>query len=118
MADIRIGLDAIICHFDVLEDPRSSINRLHPFASVVVIAMMGILAGVRELAELAASRRDLRDCDRTVYLRRERQDGSPHLRQEKGPGSAALGECLGQRVLSAVGAGRVRQEVKRNHGDS
>jgi predicted transposase YbfD/YdcC len=45
VANIRIGLEEITCHFDDLEDPRSTINQLHPFVSVVVIAMMGVLAG-------------------------------------------------------------------------
>jgi len=42
---IRIGLDEVVCHFAELEDPRSEINRLHPLVSVVVIAIMGVLAG-------------------------------------------------------------------------
>ena len=45
MAELRIGLDAITCHFADLDDPRSSVNRLHPFVSVVVLALMGVLAG-------------------------------------------------------------------------
>ena len=46
MADIaRIGLDEIVRHFEELEDPRSTINRQHPLASVVVIALMAVLAG-------------------------------------------------------------------------
>jgi predicted transposase YbfD/YdcC len=45
MADVRIGLDEITCHFHDLEDPRSEINQRHPFASVVVIAIMAVLAG-------------------------------------------------------------------------
>ena len=32
-------------HFQGLEDPRSEINRKHPLASVVVIALMAVLAG-------------------------------------------------------------------------
>jgi predicted transposase YbfD/YdcC len=32
-------------HFDTLEDPRCPINRRHPLTSVVVIAIMAILAG-------------------------------------------------------------------------
>jgi predicted transposase YbfD/YdcC len=40
-----ICLDEIISYFDALEDPRSSINQKHPFVSVVVIAMMAVLAG-------------------------------------------------------------------------
>jgi predicted transposase YbfD/YdcC len=40
-----ICLDEIIGHFDALEDPRSSINQKHPLVSVVVIALMAVLAG-------------------------------------------------------------------------
>ncbi|MDQ2950594.1 MAG: ISAs1 family transposase [Acidobacteriota bacterium] len=42
---IRIGLDEVVCHFAELEDPRSEINRRHPLVSVVVIAIMAVLAG-------------------------------------------------------------------------
>jgi predicted transposase YbfD/YdcC len=35
----------VICHFAELEDPRSEINQKHPFVSVVVIALMAVLAG-------------------------------------------------------------------------
>jgi predicted transposase YbfD/YdcC len=59
MADIaRIGLDEIVRHFEGLEDPRSTINRQHPLVSVVVIALMAVLAGasgptaIAEWAEL------------------------------------------------------------------
>ena len=46
MAEIhRIGLDEVARHFEELEDPRSSVNRLHPLVSVVVIALMAVLAG-------------------------------------------------------------------------
>ena len=45
MAHIRVELEAITCHFHELEDPRSSINQKHPFVSVVVIALMAVLAG-------------------------------------------------------------------------
>jgi predicted transposase YbfD/YdcC len=41
----RVGLDEIVLHFHELEDPRSSINLQHPLASVVVIALMAVLAG-------------------------------------------------------------------------
>jgi hypothetical protein len=48
MADnSRIGLDEVVRYFEELEDPRSTINRRHPLTSVVVIAMMGVLAGAR-----------------------------------------------------------------------
>jgi len=38
-------LDEVIGYFDELEDPRSTVNRHHPLVSVVVIAMMAVLAG-------------------------------------------------------------------------
>ena len=41
----RVALDEIAEHFESLEDPRSDINQKHPFVSVVVIAMMAVLAG-------------------------------------------------------------------------
>ena len=42
---LRIQLDEVLGYFDELEDPRSSVNQEHPLVSVVVIAMMGVLAG-------------------------------------------------------------------------
>src|SRR3954470_853862 len=46
MADLqRVSLDEIVVHFQDLEDPRSTINRRHPLASVVVIALLAVLAG-------------------------------------------------------------------------
>ncbi len=46
MADVfPVGVDEIIAHFSELEDPRCSVNRQHPLVSVVVIAIMAILAG-------------------------------------------------------------------------
>ena len=46
MADVRrIGLDEVARHFKDLEDPRSHVNRRHPLVSVVVIALMAVLAG-------------------------------------------------------------------------
>src|SRR5437016_8865245 len=41
----RIGLDEVARHFEELKDPRSTVNRLHPLVSVVVIALMAVLAG-------------------------------------------------------------------------
>jgi predicted transposase YbfD/YdcC len=35
----------VVGHFKQLEDPRSTVNRLHPLASVIVIAIMAVLAG-------------------------------------------------------------------------
>lgn len=40
-----VCLDEVVGYFDELEDPRSSINRQHPLVSVVVIALMAVLAG-------------------------------------------------------------------------
>jgi predicted transposase YbfD/YdcC len=46
MADVlRVSLDEVVVHFAELEDPRSPVNQLHPFVSVVVIALMAVLAG-------------------------------------------------------------------------
>jgi predicted transposase YbfD/YdcC len=41
----RIGLDEVVRHFADLEDPRSEVNLRHPFVSVVVIALLAVLAG-------------------------------------------------------------------------
>jgi len=41
----HVGLDEVVSYFDELEDPRSEINQKHPLVSVVVIAMMAVLAG-------------------------------------------------------------------------
>jgi predicted transposase YbfD/YdcC len=46
MAKIEhVRLDELVGYFDELEDPRSETNRKHPLVSVVVIAMMAVLAG-------------------------------------------------------------------------
>jgi predicted transposase YbfD/YdcC len=46
MADAqRIGLDEVVRHFEELEDPRSEVNLRHPLQSVVVIALLAVLAG-------------------------------------------------------------------------
>ena len=46
MAEVHpIGLDDVPRHFEELEDPHSSVNRLHPLDSVIVIALMAVLAG-------------------------------------------------------------------------
>jgi predicted transposase YbfD/YdcC len=42
---VPTGLDEVVAHFTTLEDPRSPINRQHPLVSVVVIAVMAVLAG-------------------------------------------------------------------------
>jgi len=41
----HVCLDEVIGHFEQLEDPRSDINQRHPLVSVVVIALMAVLAG-------------------------------------------------------------------------
>jgi predicted transposase YbfD/YdcC len=41
----HVRLDEIVGYFDELEDPRASVNLKHPLVSVVVIAMMAVLAG-------------------------------------------------------------------------
>jgi predicted transposase YbfD/YdcC len=46
MAKIQhVNLDEVVGYFDELEDPRSTVNLRHPLVSVVVIAMMAVLAG-------------------------------------------------------------------------
>jgi predicted transposase YbfD/YdcC len=62
MADIqRIGVDEILRHFEELEDPRSPVNLQHPLVSVVVIALMAVLAGANgptAIARWAALKED------------------------------------------------------------
>ena len=58
----RFGLDEVVAHFQGLEDPRSEINRKHPLASVVVIALIAVLAGASGptmIAQWAALKEDL-----------------------------------------------------------
>jgi predicted transposase YbfD/YdcC len=46
MVDSRhVTLDEVVLHFAELEDPRSTVNRQHPLVSVIVIAVMAVLAG-------------------------------------------------------------------------
>jgi predicted transposase YbfD/YdcC len=42
---VRLDVKEVVQHFKQLEDPRSAVNRLHPLESVIVIAIMAILAG-------------------------------------------------------------------------
>ena len=62
MTDIqRITLEEVILHFAELEDPRSTVNRRHPLVSVVVIAVMAVLAGASgptAVAEWAARKEE------------------------------------------------------------
>lgn len=41
----QVCLDEVVAYFDQLEDPRSSVNQKHPLVSVVVMAMLAVLAG-------------------------------------------------------------------------
>src|SRR5207248_6650146 len=41
----HVCLDEVVGYFDALEDPRSEINKKHALASVVVIALLAVLAG-------------------------------------------------------------------------
>src|SRR4051794_40182711 len=45
MASTRSKLDEIVASFSTLEDPRSHINRWHPLPSILVIAVLAVLAG-------------------------------------------------------------------------
>jgi predicted transposase YbfD/YdcC len=63
MAKVRhIGLDEVVKHFQELEDPRSTVNRRHPLPSVLVIALLGVLAGAggpTAIATWAATKQEL-----------------------------------------------------------
>src|SRR5262249_17221458 len=57
----RVCLDEIVVHFEELEDPRSTINQRHPLASVLVIALLAVLAGAggpTAIAPWAAPKQD------------------------------------------------------------
>ena len=45
MASTRSKLDEIVESFSTLEDPRSHINRRHPLPSILVVAVLAVLAG-------------------------------------------------------------------------
>ena len=45
MVNIRLGLNDVVAHFEELEDPRSDVNLRHPLSSVIVIAILAVLAG-------------------------------------------------------------------------
>jgi predicted transposase YbfD/YdcC len=45
MASTRSKLDEVVASFSTLEDPRSPINRRHPLPSILVIAVLAVLAG-------------------------------------------------------------------------
>jgi predicted transposase YbfD/YdcC len=55
MADVRgTGLDEVVRQFQDLEGPRTSVNRRHPLASVLVIALLAVLAGAGDPTAIAA----------------------------------------------------------------
>jgi DDE family transposase len=57
-----ISLDEIVAHFQDLEDSRSSINRRYPLVAVIVIAVLGVLAGASGptvIAEWAAIKEEV-----------------------------------------------------------
>ncbi len=57
----RVSLDEIVAHFQELEDPRSTLNQRHPLASVLVIAILAVLAGAggpTAIARWAASKEE------------------------------------------------------------
>jgi predicted transposase YbfD/YdcC len=41
----HVRLEEVVVYFDALEDPRAEVNRKHPLVSVVLIALMAVLAG-------------------------------------------------------------------------
>ena len=45
MVSTRSKLDEIVESFSTLEDPRSHINRRHPLPSILVLAVLAVLAG-------------------------------------------------------------------------
>jgi predicted transposase YbfD/YdcC len=54
-------LDEVVRHFAELEDPRSTVNLQHPLVSVIVIALMAVLAGANgptAIAQWAALHED------------------------------------------------------------
>lgn len=59
---MRLEVGDVLKHFETLEDPRSSINQQHPLVSVVVISLMGVLAGAggpTAIAKWANLKKDL-----------------------------------------------------------
>src|ERR1700689_5450426 len=63
MADVQgVSLAEVTSYFEEWEDPRSTINRQHPLVSVVVIALMAVLAGAggpTAIARWAEMKKDL-----------------------------------------------------------
>lgn len=59
MASNRTKLDEIVASFSTLEDPRSHINRRHPLPSILVIAVLAVLAGLTAIARWVQLKEDL-----------------------------------------------------------
>ena len=62
MATTTTSLGEIAEQFDLLPDPRCHVNRLHPLSSVIVIAILAILAGANgptAIARWARVKKDL-----------------------------------------------------------
>ena len=54
MADpLRIGTDEFVTYFREQEDPRPGLNRKHPPASVLALALNAVLAGASEPTAIA-----------------------------------------------------------------
>ncbi len=96
----RVKLDEVVTHFAELEDPRSTVNRRHPLVSVIVIAVMAVLAGANgptAIARWAAAKRAHKPIDRLgvddVSAGRVRQFLSD-LEKERGCGIATRNQRL------------------------
>jgi hypothetical protein len=46
-------MDELFCLFSNLEDPRSTVNRKHPLARFIVIAILGVFAGASGPTEIS-----------------------------------------------------------------
>jgi predicted transposase YbfD/YdcC len=60
--NIRLGLKDVVEHFEELEDPRSDVNLRHPLSSVIVIALLAVLAradGPTAIAKWAEMKKEL-----------------------------------------------------------
>lgn len=61
-SNVSNGLSEIVCHFEELEDPRSTIHRLHPLPGVLTISLMGVLVGAdgpTGISRWAVAKKDL-----------------------------------------------------------
>jgi predicted transposase YbfD/YdcC len=54
-------IEELLCHFSDLEDPRSEINKKHPFNSVLMIALMAVLAGANGPSSIAQWAKEKQD---------------------------------------------------------